>query len=142
MFVLVDPRTEETASPRPKTSNPSSAVQTRATFIATSWSCSRRNARRRVDARPRWCELAHLARLPGDERVPAAGRTRPRLPRGARAGGPPAAARASRAASGELVRERWALARQRRRGWGGLWRLRVHGGSVGSARRARTAELD
>src|SRR4030095_2889377 len=34
MFVLVEPRRMETANPRPKTSNPRSAVQTRATLIA------------------------------------------------------------------------------------------------------------
>src|SRR5262249_48033497 len=34
MFVLVEPRRAETARPSPKTSNPRSAGQTRATFIA------------------------------------------------------------------------------------------------------------
>src|SRR5262245_22363421 len=34
MFVLVDPRSAETARPSPKTSSPSSAVQTRATVIS------------------------------------------------------------------------------------------------------------
>src|SRR4029450_1531650 len=41
MFVLVEPRSTDTAKPRPKTSNPRSAEQTSATFIAGLLSCLR-----------------------------------------------------------------------------------------------------
>src|SRR5262245_27489105 len=44
MLILVEPRSAETPSPRPKTSSPSSAVQIIATFIVASF---------RLEAKPR-----------------------------------------------------------------------------------------